>query len=149
MSRTIAATDGSCIGNPGPGGWAWVTQDGREGFAGAKHSTNNRMELRAVLELLRAVDAQESLLIQCDSAYVIGIFTEWLPRWREQVRAGKRKQIRNVDIIDQIEEALKGREVTFEKVPAHAGHALNTKADALANGAALRAKERLAREKGK
>ncbi|MGH9055938.1 MAG: RNase H family protein, partial [Acidimicrobiales bacterium] len=53
---TVAATDGSALGNPGPAGWAWVTEDGREGCAGARHSTNTRMELRAVLELLLAMN---------------------------------------------------------------------------------------------
>ena len=67
----IAATDGSCLGNPGPGGWAWVTEDGREGGATATSTTNNRMELRAVLELLRAVDRSEPVVIQTDSAYVV------------------------------------------------------------------------------
>jgi len=121
-----------------------VTEDGREGFAGARHSTNNRMELRAVLELLRATEANEPLVIQTDSAYVIGIFTEWLPKWRERgMHTSAKKPVENVDLIEQIEQVLKGRAARFEKVPGHAGHPLNIKADALANGAAQQAKARL------
>ena len=144
---TTAATDGSSLGNPGPGGWAWVTEDGREGFAGARHSTNNRMELRAVLELLLAVDPSGPLIVQTDSAYVIGVFTEWLERWRARgMRTTSNKPVENVDLIEQIDRTLQGRDVTFEKVPAHSTHVLNNCADALAHGAAQRAKQRLERE---
>jgi ribonuclease HI len=80
----IAATDGSALGNPGPGGWAWVTEDGQIGFGSEGHATNNQMELRAVLELLRSVDPAETLTIQADSEYAVNIFTVWLPGWRER-----------------------------------------------------------------
>ena len=144
MPVIIAATDGSALGNPGPAGWAWVTSDGREGFAGARYSTNNRMEMRAVLELLVATDPAETLVIQSDSAYVVGVFTEWLEKWRQRgMRTAARKPVENIDLIEQIDGLLKGRDVRFEKVPGHAGHPLNTKADALANQAAQRAKARL------
>jgi len=144
---TTAATDGSSLGNPGPGGWAWVTEDGREGCAGARQSTNNRMELRAVLELLLAVDSGGPLIVQTDSAYVIGVFTEWLSRWRARgMRTASNRPVENVDLIEQIDRALQGRDVTFEKVPGHSTHVLNNRADALAHGAAKRAKLRLAQE---
>lgn len=144
---TTAATDGSALGNPGPAGWAWVTEDGREGFAGARHSTNNRMELRAVLELLLAVDPRAPLIIQTDSAYVIGVFTEWLSGWRTRgMRTASNKPVENVDLIEWIDRELQGRNVVFEKVPGHSTHTLNNRADALAHGAAQRAKQRLARE---
>jgi ribonuclease HI len=143
---TIAATDGSSLGNPGPAGWAWVTADGREASAGARHSTNNRMELRAVLELLLATDASDPLVIQTDSAYVVGIFTEWLEGWKSRgMRTSAKKAVENVDLITEIEKTLVGRNVTFEKVPGHAGHLLNEKADLLANTVAHRAKTRLTR----
>jgi ribonuclease HI len=103
------------------------------------------MEMRAVLELLLAVDPGEALVIQTDSAYVIGVFTEWLPKWRERgMRTASRKPVENVDLIERIDQTLKGRDVRFEKVAGHAGHVLNTRADALANQAAQRAKARLA-----
>jgi ribonuclease HI len=97
------------------------------------------MELRAVLELLRATDPAEPLTIQSDSAYVVGVFTEWLPVWRSRgMRTGARKAVSNVDLIEKITGYLSGRDVTFEKVPGHAGHPLNEQADALAQSAARR-----------
>jgi ribonuclease HI len=147
--RVVAAVDGSCIGNPGPGGWAWVTADGQEGSAAARQTTNNRMELRAVLELLKAVPSQDDLLVQSDSAYVIGVFTQWLPNWRENgFRTAARKPVDNQDLIEEIDQHLGGRVVEWEKVPGHAGHLLNERADALANSAARRAVARVAQEKG-
>lgn len=135
--RTVAAADGSCIGNPGPGGWAWVTADGRQGRGAHRRTTNNLMELRAVLELLRGTSATEELLVQTDSAYVVGVFTDWLEKWRiNGMRTAARKPIDNLDLILKIEAVIRKRKVSFEKVPGHAGHLLNEKADALAREAA-------------
>ena len=141
---TIAAADGSCIGNPGPGGWGWVTADGRSASAAAKRTTNNRMELRAVLELLRATGPNEPLVIQSDSAYVIGIFTQWLENWRRNgMKTAAKKVVENADLIEDIDAELQGRTVSFEKVPGHAGHPLNERADTLASTAARTAVERI------
>ncbi len=140
----VAATDGSCLGNPGPGGWAWVTVDGRSASAAARHTTNNRMELRAVLELLRATDPGEVLLIQTDSVYVMNIFTKWLEGWKRRgMRTASRKPVENADLIQAIDGELQGRTVRWEKVPGHAGHELNEQADQLARKAAERAAARL------
>lgn len=145
--RTVAAADGSCLGNPGPGGWGWITEDGRRGSAGARASTNNRMELRAVLELLRNTDPAEELVIQTDSAYVVGVFTQWLKTWRTNgMRKSSGKAVENIDLIDRIDTLLQDRNVRFEKVPGHAGHSLNERADALAHEAARSAQDRLRRE---
>jgi ribonuclease HI len=142
-----AATDGSCIGNPGPGGWAWVIEDGRELAKAARNTTNNRMELMAVLQLLMATPPTEPLIIQTDSAYVIGVFTEWLEGWRRRgMRTSSRRPVENLNLIEQIAARLKDRDVRFEKVPGHAGHRLNERADALAQAAARRAVETVARE---
>jgi ribonuclease HI len=133
----IAATDGSALGNPGPGGWAWVTEDGQIGFGSEVHATNNQMELRAVLELLRFVDPAETLTIQADSEYAVNIFTVWLPGWRERgMRTSAGKPVKNADLIDAIDLLLQGRDVRFEWVRGHAGHVLNERADAIANAAA-------------
>ncbi len=136
----VAATDGSCLGNPGPGGWAWVTTDGRSDAKAARMTTNNRMELRAVLELLLATDPDEPLVVQTDSVYVLNIFTKWLEGWKRRgMRTANRKPVENQDLIRSIDEALTGRDVRWEKVPAHAGHLLNEEADGLARAAAERA----------
>jgi ribonuclease HI len=136
----IAATDGSCIGNPGPGGWAWVTEDGQEATGLAVRTTNNRMELQAVLELLKATDPRQPLVIQTDSAYVIGVFTEWLEGWRQRgMRTSSGKPVENVDLIEDIVEKIEGRRVDYEKVLGHSGHSLNERADTLAQAAARKA----------
>jgi ribonuclease HI len=144
----VAATDGSCLGNPGPGGWAWVTEDGRESAMAARRTTNNRMELMAVLQLLEAIHGDEDpLIVQTDSAYVVGIFTEWLAGWRERgMRTSRKQPVGNVDLIDRIASALDGRDVRFEKVRGHAGHPLNERADALAQASAQRAARTVALE---
>lgn len=138
--RLIAATDGSALGNPGPAGWAWVLADGRQDWASMRHSTNNRMELCAVKELLLAVPSA-SILIQCDSQYVINVFTQWLPDWRKRgMRTSSRKPVENQDLIIAIDELLQAHDVTWEWVRGHVGHPLNERADALARFAAERAK---------
>jgi ribonuclease HI len=135
----VAAADGSCLGNPGPGGWAWITEDGQQASGTVARTTNNRMELQAVLELLRATDRAMPLVIQTDSQLTIDIFTKWLEGWR---RTGRLRRdgtdIQNVDLIEAVSAELANRKVEFEKVPGHAGHPLNEKADALAKGAAHR-----------
>jgi ribonuclease HI len=100
------------------------------------------MELRAVLELLRASDPKVPLVVQSDSAYVIGVFTQWLSDWRRNgMRTASRKPIGNVDLVERIAEELERRTVTFEKVQGHAGHELNERADELAQMAARHAAE--------
>lgn len=95
--RTTVATDGSCLRNPGPGGWAWVTEDGREGSGGtADMTTNNVMELRAVREALSAFPASTPLLLQVDSEYVMKTFTVWLDGWKARGwRTADKKPVKN------------------------------------------------------
>ena len=144
---TVAATDGSAIGNPGPAGWAWVTEDGRRGFSGARHSTNNRMELRAVIELLESVPASEPLVILVDSQYVIDIFTQWLPGWRQKgMRNSRGMPVKNQDLIERVDALLSDRQVEFQWVRGHDGQGLNEEADQLANGEARKVAARLAAE---
>lgn len=140
MKRITAATDGSALGNPGPAGWAWVTTDGTQDWASAKRSTNNRMELTAVLELLRH-HADQPLLIQSDSQYVINVFTKWLRTWRERgMKTARRKPVENTDLIEQIAALLEDTDVKWEWVRGHDGHPLNEHADTLARHAAMRSK---------
>ena len=144
---TLAATDGSAINNPGPAGWAWVTEDGRRGFSGARHSTNNRMELRALIELLEATPASERLVILVDSQYVIDIFTKWLPGWRlKGMRRAGGKAVKNQDLIEMADDLLRDRQVEFRWVRGHDGNDLNEAADELANGEAHRVAARIAAE---
>ena len=143
--RITAATDGSRLGHPvpgglGPGGWGWVTDRERCDSGSEPSTTNNRMELTAVRELLCS-HPTEPLLIQLDSTYVMKTFTEWLPQWRRQnMRRAGGKPIKNLDLIEEIDGLLTGRDIKWQWVRGHAGHALNEVADRLARSAAKRAK---------
>ena len=136
----VAATDGAAIGNPGPGGWAWVTEAGDQDWASVRQSTNNRMELIAVLELLLSTAPDQPLRVLTDSQYVRNIFTEWLANWKERGwRTAQGRPVENRDLIEAIDGQLQDRTVAFEWVQGHAGHPLNEKANALAQHAAQRA----------
>lgn len=134
----IAAADGSALGNPGPAGWAWYVDEGCWAAGGWPESTNNRGELTAVLELLRATaGAGEDLLVQADSQYVINSLTRWMKGWKRRGwRKADGKPVLNDDLMRQLDEALRGREVRFEWVRGHVGHPLNEAADARARAAA-------------
>jgi len=139
MEQLIAATDGSCLGNPGRGGWAWYINNVTWRAGGAERTTNNQMELVAVLELLRftADRPETSLLIFCDSKYVIDALERWRHGWKRRGwRKADGKEIANKDLFVQLDAALNGRSVTFEWVKGHNGHPLNEKADRGARSAA-------------
>lgn len=134
-----AAADGSALGNPGPAGWAWYIDEGRWRAGGWPHGTNNMGELKAVLDLLEAtaVDAEQQLVILCDSQYVINAVTKWMPGWkRKGWRKKDGKPVLNVELLQAIDRALAGRRVDFEWVKGHAGHAMNEAADERARAAA-------------
>ncbi|MFK0074333.1 RNase H family protein [Arthrobacter woluwensis] len=127
-----AAADGSALGNPGPAGWAWYIDDDTWRAGGWPHGTNNQGELMAVLDLLRSTAhrADEPLKILCDSQYVINCLTKWMPGWkRKGWRKADGKPVLNVDLLKELDDALKGRNVAFEWVKGHAGHSLNEAAD--------------------
>lgn len=140
----IAAADGSSLSNPGPAGWAWFV-DGESWRAGGwPHGTNNMGELKAVLDLLeQTADADDDLLILCDSQYVINSVTKWMPGWkRKGWKKADGKPVQNVDLLQAIDAALPGRRVTFEWVKGHAGHELNEAADVRARAAATAYQQR-------
>lgn len=134
----IAAADGSALGNPGPAGWAWYVDDDCWHAGGWKESTNNRGELMAVLDLLNSTaDAGEDLKVFCDSKYVINALTKWMPGWkRKGWKKADGKDVLNKDLLEQLDSALKGREVEFEWVKGHSNHAMNEAADVRARAAA-------------
>lgn len=135
----IAAADGSALGNPGPAGWAWVINDEQWRAGGWPKGTNNQGELMAILALLQetAEVSNRPLHILCDSQYAINSVTEWLPGWKRRGwRRSNGKPVLNKELIKTIDEALAGRDVTFEWVRGHTGHVLNEKADDLARSAA-------------
>ncbi|GAA4052183.1 RNase H family protein [Agromyces indicus] len=135
----IAAADGSALGNPGPAGWSWYVDDGCWAAGGWPHGTNNQGELTAVLELFRATaHLDEELLVQCDSQYVINALTKWMPNWK---RKGWRKAdgspVLNLELMQSLDEALRGRRYRFEWVRGHAGHPMNEAADERARAVAI------------
>ena len=136
-----AAVDGSSLSNPGPAGWAWFVDDGCWAAGGWPSATNNRGELMALLALLRATaaagHAAEPLCVLADSQYVINSVTKWMPGWKRRGwRKGDGKPVLNADLMQALDDALKGRPVTFEWVKGHAGHPLNEAADDHARAAA-------------
>jgi ribonuclease HI len=132
------ATDGACLGNPGPGGWAWTT-GAIDGSGGKLVTTNQEMELRAILEALRA-HPDQPIVILTDSQYAIDCVTTWLPGWRRNGwRTSTRRPIKHQPTIAAIAAELDRRPVRFVKVPGHAGHLLNERADRLAVAVAARA----------
>ena len=126
-----AAADGSALGNPGPAGWAWYVDDERWASGGWPRGTNNMGELMAVLDLLRqTAHVDDDLLVYCDSLYVINTVTQWMAGWkRKGWRKKDGKPVLNLDLVQAIDVAMKGRRVRFEWVKGHAGHPLNEAAD--------------------
>lgn len=137
MTITVAA-DGSCLGNPGPAGWAWYINDTAWQAGGFPSATNNVGELTAVLEFLRATaHLEEDVHILCDSQYVINSLTQWMPGWRRRGwRKADGKPVANAELMAALHTALEGRDVRFTWVRGHAGHPLNEAADVRARAAA-------------
>jgi ribonuclease HI len=133
-----AAADGSALGNPGPAGWAWYVDDTTWAAGGWPHATNNQAELKAVLELFRATKhLDDDLLVLCDSQYVINCITKWMPGWkRKGWRKADGKPVMNVELLQELDEALAGRRYRFEWVKGHVGHELNEAADLRARAVA-------------
>jgi ribonuclease HI len=130
-------TDGACSGNPGPGGWGVVLRwqgHEKELSGGERATTNNRMELRAVIEGLNALTRPMRVAVYTDSQYVQKGITEWLPGWkRRNWRTADKKPVKNEDLWRALEEAAaRHARVTWHWVRGHDGHAENERADALA-----------------
>jgi ribonuclease HI len=139
MNTVIIHTDGACKGNPGPGGWGVLMQAGehtRELFGGEAHTTNNRMELMAVIQALSALKYPCRVEIHLDSEYVRKGITEWVAGWKAKGwRTASKQPVKNSDLWQQLDQLVQsgGHELTWHWVKGHAGHAGNEKADALAN----------------
>ncbi|HVL54891.1 MAG TPA: ribonuclease HI [Burkholderiaceae bacterium] len=130
-------TDGACKGNPGPGGWGvllrWRGHE-RELHGGEPATTNNRMELRAVIEGLRALKTRSKVVVFTDSQYVRLGITEWLPQWKRRGwKTADRKPVKNADLWLQLEEIASRHDVQWRWVRGHSGDPDNERADALAN----------------
>jgi ribonuclease HI len=128
------ACDGSALRNPGPGGWAWYVDEDRWAAGAEAHSTNQRMELTAVLQFLRAtvdLPPQQPVVLVLDSTYTRDCLTVWIRTWLRNGWVNSKKQpVANRDLIEPAYELLHGRTGTrIQWVKGHANHPLNTKAD--------------------
>ncbi|MCY3910516.1 MAG: ribonuclease HI [bacterium] len=133
---TVVYTDGACRGNPGPGGWAWVVPDGQSASGGAPQTTNQRMELTAVLEAVRSVEGP--LEVFSDSTYVVNCFRDrWWEGWiRRGWRNSQKKAVANRDLWEPLIDLVLAREIEFVWVKGHSGNRWNDEADRLATEAA-------------
>jgi ribonuclease HI len=130
-------TDGACKGNPGPGGWgAYLRYAGHEKelFGGAPATTNNRMELQAVIEALAALTRACRVVVHTDSQYVKNGITEWLPNWvRRGWRTADNKPVKNDELWKRLAQEVARHQVQWRWVKGHSGNEGNERADALAN----------------
>lgn len=140
MKEVVLTTDGACLGNPGPGGWAALLRSGpfyRELYGCAVHTTNNQMELTAVIEGVRALKQPCQLTIVIDSQYVRQGIMEWIHSWkRNGWMTSDKKPVKNKDLWIALEQGLSQHQVKWEWVKGHADHVDNNRADKLASEAA-------------
>lgn len=141
MKQITIYTDGACSGNPGPGGWGAVLFYGervKELSGGEPHTTNQRMELTAIIAALRALKVSNwDVTVYSDSAYVVNAFRQdWIPRWLQNGWKNSRKEpVANKDLWEQLLEQMKRNRVVIEKVKGHSGDRWNERCDELARAA--------------
>ena len=136
MSDVTIYTDGACSGNPGPGGWGAILISGehrKELNGGEAETTNNRMELTAAIEALNALKRPCTVALYTDSVYVRDGITKWIHGWRRNGwRTADKKPVKNAELWQALEQALKRHTVDWHWVKGHAGHPENERADELA-----------------
>ena len=137
MEKIEIFTDGACKGNPGIGGWGALMVAGehkKELFGGERDTTNNRMELRAVIEALNALTRPCEVVVHTDSQYVQKGISEWIHGWKARGwKTAAKAPVKNVDLWQALDAAQARHQIQWRWVKGHAGHAGNEAADALAN----------------
>ncbi len=138
MSKVVTIyTDGACRGNPGPGGWGASLEYGgneRHLYGGELDTTNNRMELTAVIKALEALKFNCQIEIYTDSKYVLQGITEWLVNWKKRNwRTANKKPVQNVDLWQELDALVSAHDINWHWVKGHSGHPGNELADQLAN----------------
>ncbi|HNY25357.1 MAG TPA: ribonuclease HI [Alphaproteobacteria bacterium] len=133
-------TDGSCLGNPGPGGWAFVATDGKnvaERSGGEKDTTNNKMELMAVIKALGAAAKHKEVEIYTDSQYVKNGMQSWIKNWKKNGwKTADKKPVKNKELWQKLDELAQSIKIHWNWVKGHAGDELNEHVDELARTAA-------------
>ncbi|MEG3179259.1 ribonuclease HI [Sphingomonas sp. LT1P40] len=142
MPLVEIATDGACKGNPGRGGWGALLRMGtteKELSGGEPHTTNNRMELMAAIQGLKALNKPCRVKLSTDSRYVMDGLTKWIKGWqRNGWKTADKKPVKNADLWLELLDAAKPHRIEWLWVKGHAGHPDNERADKLASDAALR-----------
>ncbi len=141
MKQLICYTDGGCRGNPGIGAWGYLLIDPETGHAleaadGENHTTNNRMEMGAAIAALQCLKQPNTTIkIFSDSKYLIDCCTQWMPGWKGKGWKKKGGELKNVDLLKQLDELLSQHQVTWQWVKGHGGDPGNEHVDQLANDA--------------
>lgn len=137
MDKVEIYTDGACKGNPGPGGWGALMIAGahkKEMYGGELNTTNNRMELKAVIEALTALKRPCEVIVHTDSQYVQKGISEWIHGWKTRGwKTAAREPVKNADLWQELDAAQARHKIEWRWVKGHAGHDGNERADALAN----------------
>jgi ribonuclease HI len=140
MKQVQLITDGACLGNPGPGGWAAILRSGphtKEMYGSSRHTTNNRMELAGAIEGLRALREICEVEIVTDSKYLKNGITEWIQKWkRNGWKTAAKKPVVNQDLWTALDALVAGHTVNWVWTKGHASHGDNNRADELATTAA-------------
>ena len=140
LQKVEVFTDGACLGNPGPGGWAALLRAGahEKALVGAEAmTTNNRMELMAAIAGIEALKRACTVAVTTDSQYVRRGVEEWMPRWKANGwKTSDKKPVKNRDLWERLDAALASHDVRWHWVKGHAGHAENERVDVLAREAA-------------
>jgi ribonuclease HI len=141
MKTLTLITDGSCLGNPGPGGWAAILRHGerkKEIWGSEPQTTNNRMEMTAVIEGLAAITEPCKVRVEIDSEYVKNGITQWIHQWKRRGwKTASKQPVKNEDLWRKLDAALAGHELEWRWVKGHADHSDNNRCDELAREAAL------------
>ena len=140
MQRIEIFTDGACSGNPGAGGWGAILRYKdieKEMSGGEKETTNNRMEMTAVINALKALKRPCNITIYTDSKYVLEGVNEWLPNWKKNgwKTSNKKSDVKNVDLWQELDSLLPQHEIRWVWVKGHNGHPENERVDTLARNA--------------
>ncbi len=142
MKQVQLITDGSCIGNPGPGGWAYIlryNEHKKEMSGGEKHTTNNRMEITAAIKGLEALKERCAVTLVTDSEYLKNGITKWIAGWKRNGWMTKEKKpVLNRDLWEPLEQLVAFHQVQWEWTKGHADHEDNNRCDELAQAAARR-----------
>ncbi|MBE6444902.1 MAG: ribonuclease HI [Alphaproteobacteria bacterium] len=137
MPEVEIYTDGACSGNPGSGGWGAILRYGKiekELSGGSPQTTNNRMELQAVIEALKALKKECNIILHTDSRYVMDGVNQWLPNWKQNgwKTINKKSEVKNLDLWQELDALITKHKIKWVWVKGHSGHPENERVDKLA-----------------